>query len=97
MILAFEEMAINSVPLKPEHWFRFLDDTHFIWTHERKNLNIFFEHMNNQSDYIKFTMKVENTRSFHYGMFPSLIKSTGKRLTLIGTYKPILTTILLKK
>jgi hypothetical protein len=32
-------MAINASPLKPEQWRRFVDDTNFIWPHERDSLD----------------------------------------------------------
>jgi hypothetical protein len=101
----FEERAINTAPHKLNHWMRYVDDTYFIWTHGRENLDIFLRHMNSQSNFIKFTMEIENDKKLPFldillsknTMNPSLIKSTGKRLTLTGTYKLILTTILLRR
>lgn len=55
----FETKAIESSPLKPKLWKRFVDDTYVIWPHGKENLNKFLEHLNSQSNSIKFMMEVE--------------------------------------
>ena len=36
----FEDKAINSASEKPQQWRRYVDDTHFIWSHGKDNLGI---------------------------------------------------------
>ena len=55
----FEGKVLNSYPIKPKMWKRFVDDTNIIWPHGRENLDTFLVHLNNQFDHIKFTMEVE--------------------------------------
>ena len=55
----FGKKELDSYPLKPREWKRFIDDTNFIWTHERENLYDFLKHMNSQSNHIKFTMEIQ--------------------------------------
>ena len=55
----FEGKALNSYPIKPKVWKRFIDDTHIIWPHGKEKLDTFLVHLNNQSDHIKFTMEIE--------------------------------------
>ena len=58
-----EKKDIDSSPLKPRDWKRFVDDTNIIWPHGREILDKFLEDLNNQSDPIKFTMGIqENNR-----------------------------------
>jgi hypothetical protein len=45
----FEKQEIDSYPLKPKLWKRYVDDTHVIWLHGRESLIGFFEHINNQT------------------------------------------------
>ena len=55
----FEKKVIESYPLKPKMWKRYVDDTNVLWPYGEQELNKFFEHLNSQSADIKFTMEVE--------------------------------------
>ncbi|XP_046382357.1 uncharacterized protein LOC124153305 [Ischnura elegans] len=57
-----EEKALNSAPLRPKVFFRYVDDTFLIWPHGRESLDAFLNHMNGQHPNISFTMKVEENR-----------------------------------
>lgn len=54
-----EIRAIQTAPLKPKLWLRYVDDTFVIWTHGREHLNSFLDHLNSIHNKIKFTMEVE--------------------------------------
>jgi predicted GIY-YIG superfamily endonuclease len=56
---SFEKKAIDSYPLKPLRWKRYVDDTNVLWPHGEEELNKFFHHINNLSKDIKFTMERE--------------------------------------
>jgi hypothetical protein len=62
----FKKQAIDSYPLKPKMWRRYVDDTHVIWPHGRDSLTGFLEHLNNQSESIKFTMELEENKSIPF-------------------------------
>jgi len=55
----FESKALNSSCLFPKLWKRFVDDTNVIWPHGQVELDLFFDHLNNQSSAIKFTKEQE--------------------------------------
>eukprot|EP00253_Pinus_taeda_P032352 PITA_32352 len=55
----FEKKALESYPLKPAWWKRFVDDTNIKWTHGKPELDTFFIHLNSISPEIKFTMELE--------------------------------------
>ncbi|CAG9836786.1 unnamed protein product [Diabrotica balteata] len=63
---AFESLALESYPLKPKVWFRYVDDTFIIWPHGQHTLSPFLDHLNSQHPSIKFTMEVENNRSLPF-------------------------------
>jgi hypothetical protein len=55
----FEKKSLDSFPLKPTRWKRFVDDTNVLWPHGRDKLQHFFQHLRNISEEIKFTMEIE--------------------------------------
>jgi len=55
----FERKALNSYPLRPAWWKRFVDDTNLNWTHGKAELEKFFSDLNSISSEIKFTMELE--------------------------------------
>ena len=59
----FKTKAFNSFPLKPDFWFRYLDETNVKWPHGNDNVNNFVEHLNSQSTNIHFTMELEENNS----------------------------------
>lgn len=52
----FESKALASTQLQPQLWKRFVDDTFILWPHSRDKLELFLQHLNNQSRSIQFTM-----------------------------------------
>jgi predicted GIY-YIG superfamily endonuclease len=56
---SFEQKALESAPLKPSCFYRYVDDTFVIWPHGRNALQSFLEFLNNQHSNIKFTMETE--------------------------------------
>lgn len=55
----FETKALDTYPLKPEAWFRYVDDTFVVWRHGRDELVNFLHHLNSQHESIQFTMEIE--------------------------------------
>jgi hypothetical protein len=62
----FEKKALDSYPLKPLRWKRFVDDTNVLWPHGKEELDKFFQHLNNISKDIKFTMELEENGSIPF-------------------------------
>jgi hypothetical protein len=59
----FEYSTLNNFHLKPKCWFRFVDDTFVIWPHGLSNLTSFFQHHNNLSPHIQFTIESQKDNS----------------------------------
>ena len=55
----FEAKALNSFPLTPEEWKRYVNDIFAKWRHGRVLLEDFLAHLNSLSEHIKFTMEME--------------------------------------
>jgi len=55
----FKTKALATAQFRPQKWKRFDDDTCVIWSHGREKLDMFLNHLNSQSNSIKFTMEVE--------------------------------------
>ena len=55
----FEHHILDTAPLKPKVWFRYMDDTFVIWSHCKEELNIFLKHINSVNRNIQFTMEME--------------------------------------
>jgi hypothetical protein len=62
----FEKRALDSFPLKPSRWKRYVDDTNVLWPHGKVELHKFFLHLNNISEEIKFTMELEENDSIPF-------------------------------
>ena len=62
----FEKVAIDSFPLKPKRWKRYVDDTDVVWPHGKEELYRFLEHLNNQNNTIRFTMEIEINMSLPF-------------------------------
>jgi hypothetical protein len=55
----YEKVALESVPLKPSCWFRYVDDTFVIWQHGPYKLK-FLHHLNSIHRSIQFTMEIQS-------------------------------------
>jgi hypothetical protein len=62
----FEKIALETYPLKPSRWKRYVDDTNVKWPHGKEELDRFFEHLNGISENIKFTMELEENNSIPF-------------------------------
>ena len=62
----FESRALETTPLKPHCWKRFVDDTFFIWPHPKDTLVPFLNHLNSHSPHIQFTMEIEQNNSLPF-------------------------------
>jgi hypothetical protein len=56
----YEKAALESAPLKPRCWFRYVDDTFIIWQHGPDKLTDFLHHLNSIHQSIQFTMETES-------------------------------------
>ena len=54
----FEDMALNSAPLRPTMWLRYVDDTFILWPHQ-EDIQVLLEHVNTIRPSIQFTMEKE--------------------------------------
>jgi hypothetical protein len=55
----YEKAALESAPLKPRCWFRYVDDTFVILQHGPDKLKDFLHHLNSIHQSIQFTMETE--------------------------------------
>ena len=62
----FKKEALDSYPLKPTKWKRYVDDTNVIWPHGETKLGKFLTHLNSISPNIKFTMELEENGSIPF-------------------------------
>ena len=62
----FERKALDSYPLKPSRWKRYVDDMNVVWPHGEDELRKFLTHLNSISPNIKFTMELEEDRSIPF-------------------------------
>ena len=56
-----EHKMLAGYPLKPLHYFRYIDDIFFLWPHGLHSLNNFFSFCNNFHSSIKFTFDYSDT------------------------------------
>ncbi|XP_011858601.1 PREDICTED: uncharacterized protein LOC105556140, partial [Vollenhovia emeryi] len=54
-----ENEILKKAPLKPSTWFRYVDDTFFIWNHGRETLPQFLTFITSQHPNIQFPMEIE--------------------------------------
>lgn len=62
----FEEMVLQSTPLKPACWLRYIDDTFVIWSCGKEKLLRFLDHLNSIHPRIQFTMEIERHGQFAF-------------------------------
>jgi hypothetical protein len=55
----YEKTALESAPLKPCCWFRYVDNTFIIWQHGPDKLKDFLHHLNSTHQPIQVTMETE--------------------------------------
>jgi hypothetical protein len=56
----YEKAALESSPLKPRCWFRYVDNTFVIWQHGPDKLKDFLHNLNGIHQSIQFTMEAES-------------------------------------
>ncbi|XP_064641362.1 uncharacterized protein LOC135496144 [Lineus longissimus] len=56
----FEETHVYTYHLQPLTWVRFIDDVFQIWTHGRRELDLFIQHLNDCHPTIKFTAEISS-------------------------------------
>lgn len=101
----FEKKALDTYPLKPTFWIRFVDNTIDDWPHGDDELKNLLSHLNSMFDEIKFTMEVEENNCIPFldiFLIRNKDDSIGhkvfrKRCTLIIIFMLIHTTTQLKK
>ena len=54
----FEKKAIDSLPLKPKYWRRYVDDTNFILHHGRDDLENILRNLHNYPNHIISQMEI---------------------------------------
>jgi hypothetical protein len=59
----FEHQALSTTPLKPAHWFRYIDNNFVAWSHGRDELEKFQKHFSSIHPNIRFKMKMEEDNS----------------------------------
>ena len=81
-----EEEAIQSAPLQPAVWARYVDDTFVIWQHGEVELARFHQHLNQQSQSIQFTM--ERDKECRIAFLDVLVSRDGGCLSTLVYRKP---------
>ena len=56
---SLEEKLLETAPLKPKYWRRYVDDTFVVWQHGRHTLDQFHQHLNHACPSIQFTREIE--------------------------------------
>ena len=74
----FEEIILETAPLKPKAWYRYVDDTFIVWNHGQEELDNFLQHLNSKNRNIQFTMEKE--RDGELSFLDVLVKREGQRL-----------------
>lgn len=62
----FENEILKDAHLKLSTWFRYVDDTFVIWSHDRETLPQFLTFLNSQRLNIQFTMEVEQNNQISF-------------------------------
>ena len=75
----FERIALDSSPLQPKLWLRYVDDTFGIWPHGQSTLQPFLEHLNSTRTSIQFTMEEEQDEQIAF--LDMLVKRTDDRIS----------------
>lgn len=76
-----ETTFLQSQPLKPFFWKRFIDDILMLWPHTSESLTTFLQNLNSFHQNIKFTWEISHTKVVYLDLEiskGSLFKNTGK-------------------
>ena len=74
----FEEQAITTLPYEPRIWKRYVDDAFTIL--DRKNVDDFLQHPNNQQPSIHLTMETEEDNKLAF-LDTAVLREPDSRLT----------------
>ena len=61
-----EESVLDTAPLKPTFWRRYVDDTFILWKHGSAALETFHQHLNNFCPAIQFTLEREKEQELPF-------------------------------
>ena len=56
-----QEKVLSEIKVKPNLWWRYIDDIFFLWEHGEDTLKEFIEHLNEKYPDIKFTAECSQT------------------------------------
>ena len=73
----FELDTIENADLRPNLWFRYVDDTFVVWPHGKTALQEFLLHLNSQHPLTKFTMG--KLREEQHNLLPGCSSHTQSR------------------
>lgn len=62
----FEYTMLPQGPLKPTLFWRYVENTSVVWTHERTSLKSFLAHLNGFHKNIQLTVEVESGKGLHF-------------------------------
>ena len=91
----FEKDALNQCPLKPDCYFRYLDDIFIVWSHGREAFNNFLQTFNTQNPMIKFKAEI-STDSINF-LDTTIFRGIDNKLESKVYFKPTNTHQLLHK
>ena len=80
-----EEEILSVIELIPYLWWRYIDDTFFLWEHGEEKLKGFIEHLNEKHPTIKFTAEWSKTSINFLDVTVSLV---GRNITTDIYVKP---------
>lgn len=75
----FERLAVDTSPLQPKLWLRYVDDTFVVWPHGQDALHAFLQHLNGVRDSIQFTMEAESNKEISF--LDVLVRRSDKGLS----------------
>ena len=83
-IQVYERSAITKVLHPPKYCKRFVDDVYYIL--QRTHLNIFFHHINNLHQNLKFSMEEESNGELAF--LDTLLKWNNEQISVLVYKKP---------
>lgn len=73
----WEETALDSYPLKPYAYYRFLDDIWVIWVYSKEDFEDFIKHLNQHQRSIKVKFEIDSTQINFLDVALSFLKKTN--------------------